>query len=133
MSITFKDEVAKKLTKSDLPSNIKGRKMDIQFELKNYLGMKIGSMIEIQQPIECHSMIGDKLGVDVPVLLPGSSSVLFAGIDYCSILKHMVLVFVYEDKVLYLDYDKFSKPGLQGKILGDSFKVLINSGQTYAK
>ncbi len=27
MTITFKDEVAKKLTKSDLPSNIKGRKI----------------------------------------------------------------------------------------------------------
>ena len=90
-------------------------------------------MIEIRQPIECHSMIGDKLGVDVPVLLPEGSNVLFAGIDYCSILKHMVLVFVYEDKVVYLDYDKFSKPGLQDRILGDSFRVLINSGQTYAK
>ena len=133
MGITFKDDVKKQITKSDLPSNIRGRKMDIQFELKNHLGMKIGSMIDIQQPIECHSMIGDKLGVDTPVLIPKDSSVLFAGIDYCNVLKHMVLVFVFEERVVYLDYDKFSKPGHQGRILNDSFKVLINSNQAYVK
>lgn len=133
MGITFKDDVKKSITKSDLPSNIRGRKMDIQFELKNHLGMKIGSVIDIKQPIECHSMIGEKLGVDIPVLIPKDTNVLFAGIDYCSVLKHMVLVFVYEERVVYLDYDKFSKPGLQDKILNDSFKVLINSNQSYIK
>jgi hypothetical protein len=78
-------------------------------------------------------MIGEKLGVDTPVLIPKDTNVLFAGIDYCSVLKHMVLVFVYEERVVYLDYDKFSKPGLQDKILNDSFKVLINSNQAYVK
>lgn len=125
MSITFKDDVKKNITKTDLPSNIKGRKLGIQFELKNFIGIKVGSVLEVLQPIVCHSIIGEKMGVDVQVTIPMNSNVLFAGIDYCNVLKHMVLVLVFEEKVVYLDYDKISIPGFQAKILNDYFKILI--------
>jgi len=131
MTITFKDDVKKKITKSDLPSNIQSRKIDIQFELKHHLNMKIGAVVKANKPIECHSIIGEQMGVDVPVLIPKDSPVLFAGIRYCNILKHMMLELVYKERLIYFDYDKNSVPGNQKLVLEENFEVLIKGKINY--
>lgn len=104
--MTLVNEEAKKFDKNTFPSNMRGRKLAVSYELKTRCGVVPGDMVKLESDMTCNSIYGDQIGVDTKIIIPKDDIALLLAVAYDPHIKRTVLVLVPNDRLAYFVYDE---------------------------
>jgi hypothetical protein len=100
------NEEAKKFDKNTFPSNMRGRKLAVSYELKTRCGVVPGDMVKLESDMICNTIYGDQMGVDNKITISKDDIALLLAVAYDPHIKRTVLVLVPGDHLAYFVYDE---------------------------